>query len=108
MNSKLSGYDKTGLTMKRLTVPELKSLKKVSSGVKLTWGAVTGAVKYRVYRKEPGGTYQKLKDTTNLYLTDKSVKRGKTYIYTVKAYAVTYSGTYASTVKRAGLKINYK
>lgn len=108
VNSKLSGYDKTGLTMKRLTVPKLKSLKKVSSGVKLTWGAVTGAVKYRVYRKEPGGTYQKLKDSTNLYLTDKSVKRGKTYIYTVKAYAITYSGTYASTVKRAGLKINYK
>lgn len=63
----------------------LKSAKNTSLGVKLTWSKVSGADKYYVYRKEAGGEYKKVRNTTKLEWTDCYVDSKTTYYYVVKA-----------------------
>jgi len=69
----------------KCAVPKITKAENTSSGVKVTWGKVTGADSYRIYRKESGGTYKKLADTTSTSYTDKTAKSGKRYYYVVKA-----------------------
>lgn len=53
-------------------------------GVKITWGAVPGAPKYRVfYRPQGVGTWTQIGETTGTSFTHKRPTSGKTYIYTV-------------------------
>ena len=70
----------------------------------LSWGKVTGASGYYVYRKTPSSGWSKVatikKGTTASY-TDKKVTYGKTYIYTVKAY----SGKTTSSFNTNGVTI---
>ena len=63
------------------------SIKLNSSGdPKLSWGEISGAEKYYVYRAtSKSGDYKKIKTTTSTSFTDKDVKAGKTYYYKVKA-----------------------
>ena len=57
-----------------------------SGDPKLKWSAVTGAVKYQVYRAtSSGGTYTKVATTTAKTYIDKTAVSGKTYYYKVKA-----------------------
>ena len=65
--------------------PTLKTIANTTTGVKITWGKVTGADSYRVYRKVKGGSWGKLADITSIYYTDKTAKSGTTYYYTVRA-----------------------
>ena len=67
--------------------PELKISVVASTGkLKLSWGAVEGAIKYEVYRSTDGGkTYKLLKTTTGTSLTNTSITAGKKYYYKVKA-----------------------
>ncbi len=67
--------------------PTVSSIKNTSTGVKITWGTVTGAVKYTVYRKTSGGSYTKVKTTTSTSWTDTTATEGTTYYYKIKAYA---------------------
>ena len=73
-----------------LSVPSLKSATASTSGIKLKFGAVTGANGYYVYRKTGSdGTWSKiayLNGSTTSY-TDKKAVKGTTYYYTVRAYA---------------------
>lgn len=67
----------------------------VTKAVKLTWGSVSRATSYRVYRAtSKNGTYTFLKSTTSTTYTDKSVTEGKNYFYKVKAYATIGSTKY--------------
>lgn len=54
--------------------------------VNLTWGAVTGATTYKIYRGTVSGTYSELANnvTTNSYI-DTTVTNGTSYYYVVKA-----------------------
>ncbi len=53
---------------------------------KLTWDAVNGAEKYRIYRAtSKSGTYTKLYTTSRLYYTDSKAAEGTTYYYKVVA-----------------------
>ena len=58
-----------------------------------------GAAGYYVYRKTPGGKWTKLKTSTGTSYTDKTVKKGKTYYYTVKAYSGKTYSSYVTTKK---------
>ena len=73
-----------------------------AQGIKLTWGKITGAAKYEVYRSTDGGSsYSLLKSTTGTSLTNTSTEVGKTYYYKVRA--VTAGGTksaFSSIVSR--------
>ncbi|MCD8050543.1 MAG: S8 family serine peptidase [Clostridiales bacterium] len=73
----------------RCAAPTLSSVTNTSSGVKVTWGKVSGATGYRVYRKADGETsWTAVKSsTTSTSYTDTTAKSGTVYSYTVRAYA---------------------
>ena len=63
---------------------------------KLTWGAVSGAAKYEVYRAtSKTGTYSRRTGTTKLTYTNTNAVAGKIYYYKVRAIAK--DGTYADS-----------
>ncbi len=56
------------------------------NGITVTWNAVEGATKYRVYRKTGSGGWVSMGDVTTLSYMDGAVLSGTTYTYTVKAF----------------------
>ncbi len=88
----------------RLTTPKLTKVTPSKGKVTFTFGKVTGAEKYYIYRKTGSGSYKKIATTTSTKYVDKSVKKGTTYTYTVKAVKSSYSSAYNST----GLKVKAK
>ncbi len=84
----------------------LKSVKNTTDGVKVTWSTLPTATKYKVMRKAEGDkkwkTIQTLGKGAYTY-TDESVKSGKKYTYTVRAY----DGDYKSLYNKSGLSITY-
>ena len=96
-----SGYDSAGKTVTYIAAPAL-SVSNVNGGVKISWGKVNGAAKYRVFRKTGSGGWGKVADTTALTYTDKSGKVGTKYIYTVRCITSdgkSYTSAYDSTGK---------
>ncbi len=93
----------TSESVRFVTAPKGLKTTAVSGGVKLTFGKVSGAKKYVIYRKSGDGKYKKiktLKSSVRTY-TDKSVKKGVKYTYYVK----TYNGSEYSV---ASSKVTYK
>ncbi len=80
--------------------PKLKKIENTSSGIKITWGKVSGADKYYVYRKVKGGSYSKIGTTTKTYYTDKKAKSGKKYYYVVKAVNEAGSSSSSSSLSK--------
>jgi fibronectin type 3 domain-containing protein len=72
----------------------------------MSWQAVTGAVKYQVYRSTTGksGSFKLLKTVTGLKATNTKAVAGKTYYYKVRAVAADGTkGAFSSVMKlRAG------
>ena len=73
-----------GINATRLATPTLTGAKGDKSSVTVTWNKVSGAAKYRVFRKTAGGSWQWLGDTTALTYTDTTAKVGTQYVYTVR------------------------
>ena len=86
-----------------LGTPVLKKASSVSyNSIRITWGKVAKATSYVVYRKTSGKNFKKIAAVSGTSYTNKNVKCGTTYIYTVKAYNKsnnTYSG-----YNKAGIK----
>ena len=103
----ISGYNTTGLQTKYLAVAPLKSAVSQSAGVKVTWGKVTGASGYYVYRQTYSNGkwsgWKKVATTSNNYYNDTNVSSGNYYKYTVRAY----NGSYVSYYNTTGLKTKY-
>ncbi len=78
-----SSYSSAGWSRKFISAPKISALSNTSKGVKITWGKVAGAAKYRVYVKTSNG-WQKIGDTTSNTLTHTAAKSGTTYTYTVR------------------------
>ncbi len=97
----MSGYNEVSKYF--LSAPKLSSVKNSSSGVAVSWGKVTGAEGYKVYRKSGSGSYKYIGKTSKTAYTDTTAKSGTTYTYTVKAYKSKTDGAYNST----GLKLKY-
>ena len=86
-DGKLAGaYLSSGISIMYLATPSLFKATEVENGVNITFKAVDGAQKYRVYRKAVGDkSWRALGEvTTNSYI-DKTVKENVTYIYTARA-----------------------
>ncbi len=83
----------------KINAPVVRYAKKSgSTSVKLGWKAPYGASSYKVYRAtSKKGTYKCVKTTSMLYCTDKSLKKGKTYYYRIKAYNGIISSSYSTT-----------
>ena len=98
-----SKYNTTGVSLKCVGTPQVK-LSNGTSGISVTWGKITGATKYDVYRKAGSAkSWTKVATVKTNSYTDKSVKSGTTYKYMVKAYSGTLASSYNSsgwTIKR--------
>ncbi len=83
-----SSYNPKGKSAKRmLAAPSLKSAKNNGTGgITIRWEAVTGAEKYRVYRRSSAkASWKKIGNTKNDSFTDNSsLTPGKKYYYTVR------------------------
>lgn len=66
-----------------LATPKITKAESVNNGVKISWGRVNGATRYRVYYKGSKG-WTRLADTTSTAYTYKAVSSGKNYTYTVR------------------------
>lgn len=103
----VSGFNKNGLSIKRMDTPKLTSVVSNKSGISIKWGKVTGASGYYVYRKTGNGGWKAIATVKGNSVTsylDKSAKKGTTYTYTVRAY----SGKYVSYYNTTGLRIKDK
>ena len=97
----LSDYDHTGKTCTFAGKAQVTSLEGTTTGVKVTWKTIAGAVSYEVWRKSGAGEWTKIKDgiTSTSYI-DTTAVSGTTYTYTVRAWdGSDYVGTYDSTGK---------
>ncbi len=93
-----------GKAIVRLTVPKLTKLTATSKKNTLTYGKVTGATSYIIYRKTNNGGWQKIATTKSTKYVDTKVKKGTYYTYTVKAV----NGSYTSYYNTKGLKVKAK
>ena len=91
--------------MRKLKITVLKAptevkLNSVSNGVKISWSEMTSGTGYRVYRKLKSDAdwemIAKIKGNGTTSYTDKNVKNGKTYIYTVRQVKGSTLGSYSS------------
>ncbi|MBR2715542.1 MAG: leucine-rich repeat protein [Ruminococcus sp.] len=104
-----SSYNKTGYAYKYIATPKLRAISNTSSGVKLTYYKVSGAPKYRVYRKTGSGSWSKIADVSNKYdyYVDKTAKKGVKYTYTVRCVSSNGKST-VSGYDSKGLAITRK
>ena len=98
-----SYYDYDGETIMFLKTPKISSSQSTRSGVKVKYNTVSGAKGYYIYRKTTNGNWVlvgNVKSGTTCTFTDKTAKKGATYIYTVRAYnGSTRSSYYSSGIK---------
>jgi len=105
INGNFRSNVKTGNTTKYLAQPKV-TVAKVSNGIKASWGKITGASGYIVYRRTytngKWSGWTAIKTTTAVSFTDTTAKKGATYQYTVRAYSGDYRSSYtnSSSVKR--------
>ncbi len=86
----ISGYSNAKSTIP-LTTPTVKA--SLSTGaISLSWGSVTGATKYWIYRSTDGVNFKYYDSTTKTSYTNSSVTAGTTYYYEVRAVK-TVNGT---------------
>ncbi|MCD7838165.1 MAG: S8 family serine peptidase [Clostridiales bacterium] len=92
-------------TISALGTPTLSSVSNTSSGVKIAWQAVTGAVQYRVCRKASGDSkWTRIGVTTSTCFIDTTATSGVTYKYTVRCLSADGS-IYTSNYDSTGLSI---
>ncbi len=96
-----------GASAVTLATPELKTIQNTAAGVKITWAASEGAVKYRVIRKAKGGVWEKAGDpVTGTSFTDTTAVSGTTYCYSVRCTDAA-GATYTSGYDAEGLTITF-
>lgn len=80
-----SGYNTAGNSITFIAAPRITSISATSSGIKLQWGKVNGAARYKVFRKAPNATsWTALGVTAYTNFTDVQAKKGTKYTYTVR------------------------
>ncbi len=99
-----SAHYSSGKSLVRLVTPKLTKLTATTGKITFTFGKVTGATTYAVYRKTGSGSWKKIATTKSTSYVDKNVKKGTYYTYTVRAYK---SGSY-SYYNTTGLKVRAK
>jgi len=80
-----------------LNTPAVKVSNKGIKSLKISWGKVTGASKYRIYRSaEKNSGFKKVKTTTARSWTNSSLTTGKRYYYKVRAVYGSYTSALSS------------
>ena len=79
-------------------VPVISKVTNSADTIKIKWGSVSGADGYKLYRKaENESKYKEIAKIKGTSYTDKNVKKGVKYTYTVKSY----KGKVASECKKS-------
>ena len=100
----LSGFNKYGISGTYVAAPEFTGHTLLDGSVKLTWGAVTGAYKYRLFYKS-GSKWTKITDVAATSYTIKGFRNQDRYCYTLRA--LNAYGTYVSAYNKAGYSVSY-
>ena len=97
-----SAYSDTKNSTCDLAQPVVEESNVTSSGkIKLKWEKISGAEKYKIYRRVgKSGDYEYYTSTTKTSYTDKDTKAGKVYYYKVLAV---HENTSANSAKSAGV-----
>ena len=101
-----SAYNTTGWTYKYNPAPEVTKLESTSDGIKLTWGAINGAGRYRVYVMTSSG-WSRVGDSTTTSFTWTGAEKGNTYTFTVRCLSAD-GKAFTSTFSNTGWSITYK
>ena len=99
----LSWYYSDGFKITYITAPTF-SLSNAADGVKISWNAVDGAVKYRVFYYGSRG-WTRLIDTGDTSFVDTDVLSNHTYKYTVRC--ITEDGSAYTSDYRAGKSLKF-
>ncbi len=79
------------------SVSNAKAVHSSTTGIKLTWGAVSGRTGYELYRcTSPDGDFVFIKSTTSTSFTDSGLTAGVTYYYKIVAYRTVNGVKYRS------------
>ncbi len=69
------------------TPGSVRAARSSSTSIRVTWGRVTGATRYELWRStSSGGTYTLVAATSSLYYTNTKLTTGRVYYYKVRAY----------------------
>lgn len=79
-----SGYDPTGKSIKYIAAPKISNVVCAEKGVKISWGKVTGADKYRVFYKAADGSWKGIANTASTSYTWSGAKSNTEYTFTVR------------------------
>ena len=92
----------------KLNTPTLYSVVHAANGIKITWGAVSGAAKYRVFYKTGNSGWTKAGDTANASTnyTWSGAKSGATYTFTVRCLSAD-GKSYTSDFDTTGITYKY-
>ena len=88
-----------------LSTPQIYDVQSDAQGVRISWTAVEGAQKYRVYYKGRNG-WTKMVDVSGTSYTDPDVRFGGTYTYTVRCVNAA-GNTFMSGYNATGVKHTY-
>ena len=84
-----SAYDQTGVRFCYVAAPTLTKVANVSGGFKLTWSAVGGAAKYRIYYQMDSGAWSQLAETGQTSYTMTGADSKAKYAFAVQAVSQT-------------------
>ena len=90
------------LKINPLATPELPTVSNGTNGVNISWPAVEGAEKYRVFRKTSSSGWDAVGVTADTSIVDKGAKSGAEYAYVVRCY--NDYNVYTSNYDRNGVK----
>lgn len=99
----LSWFYEDGFRIQFIRAPEF-SVSNEADGVKISWGEVNGAKKYRIFYYGSKG-WTRMVDTTETSYIDKGVSSNHTYTYTVRC--ITEDGSAYTSDCRAGKSVKY-
>ena len=90
------------LKINPLATPELPTVSNGTNGVNISWPAVEGAEKYRVFRKTSSSGWDAVGVTADTSIVDKGAKSGTEYAYVVRCY--NDYNVYTSNYDKNGVK----
>ena len=102
-NAFTSSFYAAGWRQKFIASPKITKLENVNGGIKLTWNAVPGAERYRVYVKTDAG-WKNIGTTAGNGFTWTEAKAGQTYIFTVRCVNAA-NNAFTSSFNAAGWSI---
>lgn len=86
-----------------VSAPKMTKMTNSNNGITLTWNAVDGASRYRVFRKTAGSSWKAIGTVGATTFTDKTAVPGETYYYTLRCVS-TEVDTYISGYNTKGWK----